>query len=188
MNADAHPRLAWAITGSGHFLKESLELARQFPDVDLFLSRAGEEILTMYDYKLADLKQEFKVFRDNTASAAPVGLFYHGHYHGVVIAPATSNTVAKCALGISDTLPTNIFAQAGKCRLPAFVFACDTAPEVETESPSEWVTTYPREIDLHYSQKLATFHQVTLADSVSALERALQQHYQTLSSSSQVDA
>jgi len=180
MNADAHPRLAWAITGSGHYLKESLELARRFPDVDLFLSSAGEEILSMYDFKLVDLKKEFKVFRDNTASSAPVGLFYHGHYHGVVIAPATSNTVAKCALGISDTLPTNIFAQAGKCRLPAIVFACDTAPEVETESPSDWVMTYPRAIDLHYSQQLASFERVTIADSIASLDAALQAHYQTL--------
>jgi dihydromethanopterin reductase (acceptor) len=180
MKADAHPRLAWAITGSGHYLKESLELARRYPDVDLFLSSAGEEILNMYDFKLSDLKNEFKVFRDNTASAAPVGLFYHGHYHGVVIAPATSNTVAKCALGISDTLPTNVFAQAGKCRLPSIVFACDTAPEVETESPSDWVTTYPRAIDLHYSKQLAGFERVTIAESIEALDQALQAHYQTL--------
>jgi flavoprotein len=181
MNADAHPRLAWAITGSGHYLKESLELARRFPDVDLFLSSAGEEILSMYDVKLADLKKEFKVYRDNTASSAPVGLFYHGHYHGVVIAPATSNTVAKCALGISDTLPTNIFAQAGKCRLPAIVFACDTAPEVNTESPSDWVMTYPRSIDLQYSKQLASFERVTIADSIEMLNLALQAHYLNLS-------
>ena len=113
MKRDEAPRLAWALTGSGHFLKESLDLAMTLPDVDLFLSRAAEEVLHMYEYKLSDLRKQFRIFRDNTASAAPVGLFYHGHYHSVVIAPATSNTVAKCAMGISDTLPTNIFAQAG---------------------------------------------------------------------------
>ena len=157
-------------------LKESLALARQLPDVDLFLSRAGEEILNMYDIKVADLRQQFRIFRDNTASAAPVGLFYHGHYHGVVLAPATSNTVAKCALGISDSLPTNIFAQAGKCRLPAIVFACDTEPEVDTESPSDWVTLYPREIDLAHARTLAGFRGVTVVGSVAALEAAVQQH------------
>jgi len=174
MKRDAHPRLAWAITGSGHYLKESLALARQLPDVDLFLSRAGEEILAMYEIKLADLRRDFRIFRDNTASAAPVGLFYHGHYHTVVIAPATSNTVAKCALGISDSLPTNIFAQAGKCRLPAIVFACDTQAEVDTESPSEWVTTYPRQVDLDHARRLATFANVAVVDSPAALEQALQ--------------
>ena len=93
--------MAWAITGSGHYLKESLELARRLPDVDLFLSRAGEEILAMYNYKLADLRAHFRIHRDNTASAAPVGLFYHGQYHGVVIAPATSNTVGLTLKGAS---------------------------------------------------------------------------------------
>jgi len=180
MKRDDPPRLAWAITGSGHYLKESLALARQFPDVDLFLSRAGEEILSMYDYKLDDLRQEFRIFRDNTASAAPVGLFYHGHYHSVVLAPATSNTVAKCALGISDTLPTNIFAQAGKCRLPAIVFACDTEAEVDTESPSEWVTLYPRAVDLGHARRLAGFANVTVVDSPAALEAALRSRLQEL--------
>lgn len=180
MKRDAHPRLAWAITGSGHYLKESLALARSLPDVDLFLSRAGEEILAMYEIKLADLRRHFRIFRDNTASAAPVGLFYHGHYHTVVIAPATSNTVAKCALGISDSLPSNIFAQAGKCRLPAIVFACDSEPAVDTESPSEWVTTYPRAVDLEHTRRLAGFVNVSVVESPQALEQALQARLQAL--------
>ncbi len=148
MKRDAMPRLAWGLTGSGHFLKESLDIASTLPQVDLFLTRAAQEVLHMYDYSIADLRKRFRIFRDNTASAAPVGLFYHGHYHTVVIAPATSNTVAKCVMGISDTLVSNIYAQAGKCRVPSIVFACDTEPEVTTESPSEWVTVYPRRIDL----------------------------------------
>ena len=186
-------RIAWGLTGSGHFLRESLELADalsggrsaaptggQGPTdgtlrgIDLFLSRAGEEVLHMYGYTLADMKKRYRVFRDNTASAAPVGLFYQGQYHTVVIAPATSNTVAKCALGISDSLVTNIFAQAGKLRIPIIVFACDSEPVVITESPSEWVTLYPRAIDLAHTAKLATFEGVTVVDSVEALREALE--------------
>ncbi len=189
-------RIAWGLTGSGHFLKESLELADMLSSgcradptggqagqspadgtlrgIDLFLSRAGEEVLHMYGYPLADMKTRYRVFRDTTASAAPVGLFYQGQYHTVVIAPATSNTVAKCALGISDSLVTNIFAQAGKLRIPIIVFACDSEPVVITESPSEWVTLYPRAIDLAHTAKLATFEGVTVVDSVEALREALE--------------
>lgn len=184
MKRDAVPRLAWALTGSGHFLKESLDLAMTLPDVDLFLSRAAEEVLHMYEYKLSDLRKQFRIFRDNTASAAPVGLFYHGHYHSVVIAPATSNTVAKCATGISDTLPTNIFAQAGKCRLPSFVFACDTEPEVVTESPSEWVTLFPRQVDLEHVERLRRFERVTVVGTVGGLEAALRERLACLNASS----
>ena len=168
-------RIAWGLTGSGHFLKESLELADSMTGIDLFMSRAGEEVLNMYGYPLADMKKRYRIFRDNTASAAPVGLFYQGQYHTVVIAPATSNTVAKCALGISDTLVTNILAQAGKLRIPTIVFACDSEPVVVTESPSEWVMLYPRAIDLAHTATLATFEHVTVVHSVEALNAALNQ-------------
>ena len=33
-----------------------------------------------------------------------MGTLYKNSYHTVIIAPATSNTVAKCSFGISDTL------------------------------------------------------------------------------------
>jgi dihydromethanopterin reductase (acceptor) len=167
-------RLAWGLTGSGHYLRECLDLANELPDVDLFLSRAGEEVLHMYGHPLTGLREGFRIFRDNTASAAPVGLFYHGHYHTVVIAPATSNTVAKCVAGISDTLPSNIFAQAGKCRIPSIVFACDTAPQMETESPSDWVTVYPRPIDLENTRRLTGFDQVVVVETFDDLQAALQ--------------
>ena len=109
--AVAPQRFAWAVTGSGHFLEESLALAARLPDVDLYLSAAAEEVLPMYGRRLDDFRPQFRVFRDKTASSVPVGALYEEGYHTVVVAPATSNTVAKCAFGISDTLPTNMFAQ-----------------------------------------------------------------------------
>ncbi|WP_454742375.1 flavoprotein [Cupriavidus necator] len=175
------PRFAWAITGSGHFLEESLALARELPDVDLFLSRAGEEVLALYDIRIEQLKPRFRVFRDKSASAVPVGTLYEGHYHTVVIAPATSNTVAKCALGISDTLPTNIFAQAGKLGLPGIVFACDTEPVVVTKSPHGWVTLHPRNIELDNVRRLREIDHSRVVCSIDALRSALDQRLQELS-------
>jgi len=113
------------------------------------------------------------MFRDTTASAAPVGFFYHGHYHTLVLAPATSNTVAKCVVGISDTLATNVFAQAGKCRVPTIVFACDTEPELETLAPEGMVKVYPRRIDLENTRRLAEFEATTVAQSLAELEAAI---------------
>lgn len=166
-------RLAWALTGSGHFLKESLAIARSLRDVDLFLTRAAEEVLQMYDLPVDKLREEFRVMRDNTASAVPVSFLYQGLYHTLVIGPATSGTVAKCVAGISDTLATNMYAQAGKCRVPSIVFACDTEPVVTTEAPGEWVTLYPRRIDLENTQKLAGFEYTTVVRSVEELTGAI---------------
>ena len=73
----------------------------------------------MYGLRLEALREQFRVFPDRSSSAVPVGFLYHERYHTLVVAPATSNTVAKCALGISDTLPTNMFAQGRQQQLDA---------------------------------------------------------------------
>ncbi len=41
-------RIAWGIAGAGHFLKEVADLVQPIRDVDLFLSRAAEEVIKMY--------------------------------------------------------------------------------------------------------------------------------------------
>jgi dihydromethanopterin reductase (acceptor) len=172
MKKVATPRWGWALTGSGHFFEESLDLIRTLDHVDLFVSRAAAEVVRMYKSRL-DLSPGMRIFRDTTASAAPVGMFYHGVYHTLVLAPATSNTVAKCVVGISDTLATNVFAQAGKCRVPAIVFACDSAPELETEAPSGMVKVYPRRIDLENTRRLADFEATDVVLTLNGLRDAL---------------
>lgn len=174
MKRPERPRLAWAITGSGHYLKECLELIRQRDDVDLFLSRAAAEVLAMYGLDPKQLLPGVTCFRDTTASASPVGLFYQGRYARLVVAPATSNTVAKMVCGISDSLVTNIYAQAGKCRIPSIVFACDTAPAMETEAPGGTVMVYPRRIDLENVERLRDHDHTRVVDSFAALAAALE--------------
>jgi flavoprotein len=119
------------------------------------------------------LPRSARIFRDTTASSAPVGYFYYGVYHTLVVAPATSNTVAKCVFGISDSLATNVFAQAGKCRVPAIVFACDTAPELETEAPKGMVKVFPRRVDLENTERLKAFEGTEVVESLPQLEGAL---------------
>jgi dihydromethanopterin reductase (acceptor) len=173
-------RFAWCVTGSGHMIEESVELARLLPGVDLFLSAAGEEVLPLYGWPLPKLREHFRVLRDNSASGVPVGMLYEGKYHTIVIAPATSNSVAKCALGISDTLPTNLFAQAGKRCIPGIVFACDTTPSVITQSPHEWVEVRPRRVELEHVERLAQIEYTTVARSLDELKAALDQRLSTL--------
>jgi len=170
-------RFAWCITGSGHYLEESIELAARLPQLDLFLSDAAEEVLPIYKLRIEDLRVRFgagfRLLRDKTASAVPVGMLYDDVYHTVVIAPATSNTVAKCVVGISDTLPTNMFAQAGKLGVEAIVFACDNEPVVVTRSPHEWVTLRPRRIELDNVDRLRGFPYCKVVCSPAELQAAL---------------
>lgn len=172
-------RWAWALSGSGHFFTESLALIRDLRDVDLFVSKAAGEVVRMYKEDLT-LPDTARVFLDKTASAAPVGRFYEGAYHTLVVAPASSNTVAKFVYGISDTLVTNVFAQAGKCRVPAIVFACDTAPELLTRAPGGEVAVYPRRIDLENTEKLKAFQATQVVESLADLQRAIAERVKVL--------
>ncbi|MFO1057173.1 MAG: flavoprotein [Dongiaceae bacterium] len=171
------PRLAWALTGSGHFVSESLELMRRVADLDLFVSKAAAEVVRMYRDDVGRLPRSARIYKDTTASAAPVGLFYEGVYHTLVLGPATSNTVAKCAYGISDNLATNVFAQAGKCRVPIIVFACDTSPELESRAPGGMVKVFPRRIDLENVERLRGFEGTEVVESVAGLEDALRRRF-----------
>ena len=167
-------RIAWCITGSGHYLKESINIMMKLKNVDLFLSKAGEEVLKWYDYDLKDFRSKgIKIFKDTTASGAPVSLLYEGIYKLIIVSPATSNTIAQMAYGLSAGLVTNMFAQAGKCRIKSIVFACDTEPTVITQAPKKSVTLYPREIELENYRKLKKFKDVDVVDSIDNLNKSL---------------
>jgi dihydromethanopterin reductase (acceptor) len=164
------PRLAWALTGSGHYIEECLDFLLTLDDVDLYLSQAAEEVIKMYGFTLDDIRQKMPVYRDKAASSPPVGHFYKGYYHTFVMAPATSNTIAKCVLGISDSLVTNLYSQAGKCRVPSIVYPCDIAPEMETTAPGgKKVMVYPRKIDLEGTDKITAFEYTSIVKSVDEL-------------------
>ncbi|MGD7034611.1 MAG: flavoprotein [Gammaproteobacteria bacterium HGW-Gammaproteobacteria-10] len=175
------PRLAWAVTGSGHYIEECLEFLMTLDSVDLYLSQAGEEVLKMYGIKLDEVRDRMPVFRDKAASSPPVGRFYTGYYHSFVMAPTTSNTVAKCILGIADSLVTNLYSQAGKCRVPSIVYPCDIAPEMETTAPGgKKVMVYPRPVDLDATDKLRVFPYTQVVESVDELIEAVNRRLKSL--------
>jgi dihydromethanopterin reductase (acceptor) len=174
MQAKHNQPLAWAITGSGHYLRESLAILQGLENVDIFLSKAAAEIIKQYGFQAQLEATGHKVYQDKTASSVPVELFYAGKYHTLVIAPATSNTIAKMAYGFSDSLVSNLFAQAGKTRVPSIVFACDTATEVTSEAPRDnMVQVFPRQIDLDNVEKLKKFEFTQIVDDMNMLHKAI---------------
>jgi len=183
MSLHLQKRLAWAITGSGHYLRESLEILQSIENVDIFLSKAAAEIIKQYGFQAQLEATKHKIYQDKTASSVPVELFYEGKYHTLVIAPATSNTIAKMAYGFSDSLVSNLFAQAGKTRVPSIIFACDTAPELESEAPRDnMVKVYPRQIDLDNVAKLAKFESTMVVESMDALRTTIHERLKALHS------
>jgi dihydromethanopterin reductase (acceptor) len=167
-------RIAWAITGAGHALEECIELLLKVNAADLFLSRAAEEVISMYGLDKRLNASGAQIYRETKASSPVVSRLFAGVYSVLVIAPATSNSVAKFASGISDTLVTNLFAQAGKSRVPVIVYPTDLAPEMNSQGPhGERIKVYPRAIDLENTRKLRAFSEVDVVADSAELEQRL---------------
>ncbi len=167
-------RIAWAITGAGHALQECVQTLRKCRQVDIFLSRAGEEVVRMYELQLPIDAPGVRIYRDETASAPLAARFFGGVYCLLVVAPATSNSVAKFVHGISDNLVTNLFAQAGKSRVPIIVYPTDLQPEMNSLDPRRApLKIFPRPIDLMNTEKLRAFAGVQVVGSREELERCI---------------
>lgn len=140
--------LAWGITGAGHFLHESFEVFKELKEknpelkVTTFLSRAGEEVVRMYglanelsNISSGEYLEECFYEREQGASFPKAGRFLLQKYDALIISPATSNTTAKFACGIADTLVTNAVAQAVKGDVPVFIVPVDIAGKLESRMP-----------------------------------------------------
>ncbi|MDR3062989.1 MAG: dihydromethanopterin reductase (acceptor) [Methanobrevibacter sp.] len=140
-------RIGWAITGAGHFLKESveilIELAKKY-EVTVFLSNAGEEVLKMYGLFESMSKitggyyRELALDSEQNFSYPITGRLSLGKYDLLIVSPTTSNTVGKIVHGIADSLVTNCVAQAGKGGVKTLIVPVDLRPgDVETVLPSK---------------------------------------------------
>jgi dihydromethanopterin reductase (acceptor) len=166
--------IAWAITGAGHALEECVEVILKQKRVDIFLSRAADEVLRIYNLHDRLNTHRARICRDAKASSPLVGRLFGSAYSALVVAPATSNSVAKFVHGISDTLVTNLFAQSGKAGVPVIVYPTDLCPEVDSVDPhGKSIKIFPRAIDLDNTAKLRAFSGVRVVGNREELERCL---------------
>ena len=140
-------RIAFAITGAGHLLEESVKLLKSIAvenEVTVFLSGAAEEVLKMYGlYGIVESvtggKYRELATDSNQKFSYPItGRLSLGTYDLLIVTPATANTVSKIVYGIADSLVTNAVAQAGKSKTPIAIVPVDIHPgSVETVLPSK---------------------------------------------------
>lgn len=141
-------RVAWCITGAGHFLCESFEVFKELREknkelkVTSFVSRAAEEVIKMYGLQndLLNISsggylEECFFEREQGSSFPKAGRFLLNKYDALVVTPATSNTIAKLACGIADTLVTNAVAQAVKGNVPVYIVPVDIEGYIESKMP-----------------------------------------------------
>lgn len=141
-------KIAWGITGAGHFLRESFDVLKELKQkntdlkVTTFLSSAAEEVVRMYGLEndlntisSGEYLEEIFPESGQGASIPKAGRFLLHKYDALIITPATSNTVAKIAHGIADTIVTNTVAQAVKGSVPVYIIPVDIAGTIESQMP-----------------------------------------------------
>ena len=126
-------KVAWAITGAGDKIAEFLEVMKQVKreyantiDIHVFLSKAAETVLKFYNLEKT-LRQIFDKVQVEVNSNSPflAAWMQMGKYEFLLIAPATSNSVAKIANGIGDTMITNAAIMSLKAFRPVYIVPTD---------------------------------------------------------------
>jgi archaeoflavoprotein AfpA len=126
-------KVAWGITGGGDkiadFIDAMKEIRKEYKstvEIQVFLSKAADIVLKYYRLE-ADLRKNFEKVRVELNSNTPflAAWMQMRKYEFLLIAPATSNTVAKIANSIGDTLLTNATIMSLKAFVPVYIAPTD---------------------------------------------------------------
>jgi archaeoflavoprotein AfpA len=124
--------VAWGITGSGDRIREVLdvmiEIQNRYRGVEIivYVSIAGDQVLKWYRLSKV-LQTQFKKVLVEINANAPflAGDVQTKRFDFLLLAPVTSNTVAKISLGIGDTMLTNAAAMGLKALVPLYLLPSD---------------------------------------------------------------
>lgn len=179
-------RVAWCITGSGDKIGEVLErmekISRRFSDVEIcvYLSKAGEQVLRYYRL-LERLRNSFGNLwvEKNSNSPFLAGDLQLGKFDFLLIAPASSNTVAKIAHGIADSLVSNSAIMALKAFIPVYILPSDIEEGVTTTvlPDGKVMKLRIRKEDAENTRKLSEMDGITILRNVEEIERAFEENY-----------
>jgi len=178
-------RVAWGITGSGDRLRETVAVMKRvkelYPEVEIrvYLSKAGQQVVLYYKL-MEELKQNFKVWVEvNSNSPFLAGMLQTGKFEFLLIAPATSNSVAKISLGIADTLLTNSAIMALKSFVPVYIMPSDyKVGVVETELPDgKKMRIRVRKEDVEHVERLSKMDGVFVLEKPEDIFGVFEKHF-----------
>ncbi len=180
-------RVAWGITGSGDRLLEVYEVMKKIKKqyehnlrITVYLSKAGDMVVKYYRL-FRELQEDFDKTRVEFNSNMPTLAvqLQSGKIEFLLIAPTTSNTVAKIASGISDTLLTNAAIMALKAFVPVYILPCDYKEGVTvTQLPdgSEMKIRVRKE-DVAHVKKLATMDGLYVIKTPKEIQKVFKKHF-----------
>lgn len=180
-------KVAWGITGSGHRLTKTVEIMKQIKEqyqrnveITVYLSKAGYQVAKHYQL-LAFLQENFESVRVEVDSNTPflAGALQIGTFDFLLIAPATSNTVTKIAIGIADSLLSNSASMALKAFVPVYVQPSDYEEGITvTNLPGgRELRLRMRREDVAHVKKLATMDGVSVLEEPEELYQVFKNHF-----------
>lgn len=153
LNVKSKKRFAWGITGAGHELPDVFDIMKSFSkrnkdvDIRVFASKSGEYVLSKY-YLKEELVEIFNVKIESSPNVPFLaGELQSKKYDFLLVAPTSSNSTAKIALGIGDTLISNSVSMALKAKVPVYVYPCEIFPQVTLLPDGERLELVQRQID-----------------------------------------
>lgn len=175
-------RVAWGITGSGDKIAETIEVMKKISrelqdrvDIRAYVSIAGEQMLTYYRL-MDDLEKNFRVSVEKNSNAPFLaGALQLRKFDFFLIAPATSNTVTKIALGIADTMLSNAAIMALKAFVPVYIMPVDIKEGITSTILPDGKTLKirVRKEDADNVRKLTTMDGVVIIEKPGDIRKAL---------------
>jgi archaeoflavoprotein AfpA len=154
-------------------------------EIKVYLSKAGEQVTKWY--KLYDrLEKNFEKICVELGPNSPflAGDLQTGKFEFLLIAPATSNTVAKMSVGVCDTLLCNSAIMGLKANVPVYVMPSDLQEgTVATQLPgSNTLRLRIRKEDADNVRKLGTMDGITILKNPKEISEIFKKHFELIKS------
>jgi archaeoflavoprotein AfpA len=183
----ARKKIAWGITGSGDRIVETVAVMKEMQqyyndilDIRVFVSKAGDQVIKYYKL-FNDLEKNFdKVWVEiNANSPFLAGQLQVKRYEFLLLAPATSNTVAKIALGLADSLLSNAAIMAQKAFVTTYIMPCDYKEGVITTKLPDGsdMKLRIRKEDAENVQKLRSMEDIFVIETPNEIPQIFEKHF-----------
>ena len=183
----ARKKIAWGITGSGDRIVETVAVMKEMQqyyddilDIRVFVSKAGDQVIKYYKL-FNDLEKHFdKIWIEiNANSPFLAGQLQLKKYEFLLLAPATSNTVAKIALGLADSLLANAAIMAQKAFVTTYIMPCDYKEGIITTTRPDGndMKLRIRKEDAENVQKLRSMEDVFVVETPHEIPKIFGKHF-----------
>ena len=181
-------KIAWGITGAGDKIEKTVEAMKKINEeykdrvqIEVYISKAGDQVIKYYGLS-SELENNFENIwvEINANSPFLAGNVQMGKYKFMLIAPATSNTVAKISMRMGDTLLSNAAIMGQKADVPIYILPSDYEEGVTiTKLPSgNNLKISIRKEDVEHVQKLAKMYKTFMIKEPEDLVKVFEENFQ----------